>query len=78
MAVLFPALKALGEGYAEKLFYLTARTTGRVAAMDALEMMRAKGMTARVLTITAKGKACPHAYEKIPCHPSFCARARLL
>jgi len=31
ISVLFPAIKALGEGKAERLFYLTARTTARGA-----------------------------------------------
>ena len=36
MSALFPALKAMGEGNGEKLFYLTARNTTQTAAEDAL------------------------------------------
>ncbi len=36
MSALFPALKAMGEGNGEKLFYLTARSTTQAAAEDAL------------------------------------------
>ena len=36
MASIYPAVKALGEGHTEKIFYLTARTTGQVAAEEAL------------------------------------------
>ncbi len=57
-ASLFGALKALGEGHVTALFYLTARTTGRRAAEDALELMRAKGLAVRGVTITAKEKVC--------------------
>ena len=32
MAVIFPAIKAMAEGLHTKIFYLTARTTGRIAA----------------------------------------------
>ncbi len=57
-AALFGALKASGEGLATAVFYLTARTTGRRAAEDAIELMRGRGLFARAVTITAKEKAC--------------------
>ncbi len=58
-AALFGALKALGNGYVTAIFYLTARTTGRRAAEDALDRMRDKGLAVRSVTITAKEKICP-------------------
>jgi len=58
-AALFGALKALGKGYVTAIFYLTARTTGRRAAEDALQLMRAGGLALRSVTITAKEKICP-------------------
>jgi len=57
-ASLFGALKALGEGRVTALFYLTARTTGRKAAGDALDRMRDTGVAVRSVTITAKEKCC--------------------
>ena len=57
-ASLFGALKALGRGYITAIFYLTARTTGRRAAEDALDRMRADGLKVRSVTITAKEKCC--------------------
>ena len=64
-ASLFGALKALGEGHVTAIFYLTARTTGRKAAEDALELMRARGLAIRSVTITAKEKCC--LLEKVDC-----------
>ena len=64
-ASLYGALKALGKGHVTAIFYLTARTTGRRAAEDALELMRAKGLALRSVTITAKEKICP--MEKADC-----------
>ena len=58
-ASLFGALKALGRGHVTAVFYLTARTTGRRAAEDALQLMRSKGLALRSVTITAKEKICP-------------------
>lgn len=57
-AALFGALKALGKSHITAIFYLTARTTGRRAAEDALDRMRAGGLEIRSATITAKEKCC--------------------
>ena len=64
-ASLFGALKALGKGHVTAIFYLTARTTGRKAAEDALDLMRRGGLALRSVTITAKEKVCP--MEKADC-----------
>ena len=60
MSALFPALKAIGEGKGEKLFYLTARNTTQAAAEDALQRLHASapGLHLRSVTLTAKEKAC--------------------
>ena len=57
-AALFGALKAMGEAKVSAIFYLTARTTGRRSAENALEIMRARGLSVRSVTITAKEKCC--------------------
>ncbi len=72
-AVLFPALKALGEGRTKQLIYLTARTTARQSPLNTLAAMRAQGMRARVSTVTAKEKLCP---APTRCHPDDCPRAK--
>ena len=46
MSVLFPALRACGEGEAEKVFYLTARTITRTVAEDAIQILRDKACRA--------------------------------
>ena len=58
MATVFPAVKSIAEGYCTKIFYLTARTTGRMAAEKALNELRHKGLKLKSLTITAKDKIC--------------------
>jgi DNA excision repair protein ERCC-2 len=60
MAVLFPAIKARGQGKGAKIFFLTARTTGRAAAEQAMDELRQKGLRFKSLTITAKEKICPN------------------
>lgn len=71
--MLFPALKAMGEGKTDKLLYLTARNTARQSPIQALERMKAQGLHARVSVLTAREKLCP---EEMHCHPDFCPRAR--
>lgn len=70
-AVLFPALKALGEGKTGRIVYLTARTTGRALAMNTLRAMNAP---LRCVEVTAKDKICP--FEQRRCAPDICPRAR--
>ncbi len=60
MSAIFPALKAIGEGKGEKLFYLTARNTTQTAAEDAVARLRSASpeLSLRSVTLTAKEKAC--------------------
>ena len=73
VAVLYPALKALGEGLTGKVLYLTARNTARQSPVHALERMYRQGLRARCTVLTAKEKLCP---APTRCHPDFCPRAR--
>lgn len=59
MAVLFAAIKSMAEGATTKIFFLTARTTGRLAAEKALRQLRGQGLILRSLSLTAKEKLCP-------------------
>ncbi len=74
MAVLFPAIKALREDLTDTIFYLTARTTGRMAAEQTLNQCRGKGLVIKSLVITAKEKICfePDA----ACNPEACSFAK--
>lgn len=58
ISVLFPAIKALGEGKVRKIFYLTARTIGRAIAEETLATLRAGGLRVRSVTLTARDKIC--------------------
>lgn len=73
MSTLFPAVKALGEGKLERLFYLTARTVGRAIAENALADLRRVGLKLRAVTFTAKEKVCVHGGQ--PCDPLTCPMA---
>jgi len=74
MAAIFPAVKAMGEGLTEKIFYLTARTTGRFAAEYALDELRNARIKLKSLTLTAKDKICFK--PDSACSPEECEFAR--
>ena len=73
MSALFPAVKALGEGECEKIFYLTAKTVARQAAEDALGLLREKGAALKSVNLTAKDKIC--FLEERDCNPQACPYA---
>ncbi len=58
IATLFPAVKAIGLGLADKIFYLTAKTPGRLVAQQTLDDMRSAGLQFKSVTLTAKDKVC--------------------
>ena len=72
VSAVYPAVKALGEGIASRIFYLTAKTITRTAAEETCSILRGKGMRCKCLTFTAKEKICP--FEN-SCDPAECARA---
>ena len=74
MSVLFPALKAVGQG--GPVFYLTARGTTRAAAENALALLRASDadLKLRSVTLTAKDKICMQ--DRRECTPEACPYAK--
>ena len=74
MAVLFPAVRTLADRTSDKVFYLTARTTGRLAAEKALDELQTRGMCLKRLSLTAKEKACFN--PQAACSPEECDFAK--
>ncbi|EGO64651.1 ATP-dependent DNA helicase [Acetonema longum] len=58
LAALFPAVKALGEGQIEKIFYLTAKTVTQEVAVQGLAKLKDRGLVLKSLCLTAKDKIC--------------------
>lgn len=63
VSVLYPAIRALGQGNAEKVFYLTPKSTTARAAADTCKMFFQSGVDLRALSVTAKEKICPRRGE---------------
>ena len=74
LANMYPALKSLGEGKGERIFYLTAKTITRTVAADCLNLLRKDTLKLKSVILTAKEKACPN--ETVECNPEKCPYAK--
>lgn len=74
ISTVFPAVKAVGEGLGEKIFYLTAKTITRTVAEDAFGILRERGLRMKSVTLTAKEKLC--ICEETDCNPEYCPYAK--
>ncbi len=74
MATVFPAVKAIGEGLGDKLFYLTAKTITRTVAEQAFQTLKQQNLRCKVITLTAKEKIC--FCEETVCNPEACPYAK--
>jgi len=74
LSALYPALKALGKGDIDRLFYLTAKTSGKESALQALKQLEGKGLSLRSVCLASKESLCLS--EKRECNPDSCPFAR--
>lgn len=58
MATLYPAVRCLGEGRCDKIFYLTAKVSTRREAFGAAKKITEAGTPVRACVITARESAC--------------------
>ena len=74
ISTVFPTVKAVGEGFVEKIFYLTAKTITRTVAEETFSLLTEKGMEMKCVTITAKEKIC--ILPKPQCNTEHCDYAK--
>ena len=77
LGTLFPLLKAWPRQRLDKVFFLTAKGSGRRLALDALRLMLSDGAQRRplrVVELVAREKACEHPDRA--CHGESCPLAR--
>lgn len=74
LSVLFPAVKAVGEGLADRIFYLTAKTVTATVASKTVDLFMEQGYRAKTIQITAKEKMC--LCEEAICDPEHCEYAK--
>lgn len=70
MSTLFPFVKALYDDEKSKIFYLTAKTSGKEAAHQAVRILKEKGLSLSDIIITAKDKIC--FCKGSACNPEEC------
>ena len=74
ITTVFPAVKAMGEGIHDRIFYLTAKTITRTVAEECFALLGEQNLCLKPLTITAKEKMC--ILDKVSCNPGDCERAK--
>lgn len=74
IATVFPAVKAVGEGLGDKIFYLTAKTITRTVAWQAFDTLKEQALRMKVIVLTAKDKIC--FCEETNCNPDYCPYAK--
>lgn len=78
MASVYPAIKSIGEGYADKVFYLTGKATTAYAAINAIDIMRESIPDFRAIHISSKEKCCKSTKikDRRKCKNENCTRSR--
>ena len=74
ISTIFPAVKAVGEGLADRIFYLTAKTITGMVAKETFALLRKQGYMAKTIQLTAKEKLCM--CEEMECNPVHCPYAK--
>lgn len=58
ISAIYPAVKALGKGRAEKIFYLTPKGTTAEAARDTIDLLCEGGVKLKAIILTRKDRMC--------------------
>ncbi len=74
MSALFPSIKSLSSSSSDRIFYLTAKSTGRESAYEAISLLREKGLYIRDSLLRAKDKMCFSPSKA--CNPDECPFAK--
>ncbi len=74
ISAIFPAVKAVGEGLGDRIFYLTAKTITATVAKETFGLLRDNGYQAKIIQLTAKEKLC--LCEEMECNPVNCPYAK--
>lgn len=74
ISTVFPAIKAMGEGMGQRIFYLTAKTITRTVADETLNILRRQKLRMKSVILTAKEKIC--FMEETECNPVACPYAK--
>ncbi|WP_108124014.1 ATP-dependent DNA helicase [Saccharospirillum mangrovi] len=73
LAALFPALKALGEGHHQGVYYLTMKTTGQPLVLETVEQLQLADGQLNCVNLHAKERLCLS--PDTPCDGALCPYA---
>lgn len=83
VSTLYPSVKCMGEGFADKIFYLTSKASIKREAFHALEKMNAAGAQVKGIVLSSREQmcVCEGARERggrlsSNCRPELCPYAR--
>ena len=74
LATLFPAIKSIGKGLSEEIFYATGRSTQKTIAVETLGFLKEQGLRMKSVELVAKEKACLN--DMLDCRPEACPYAK--
>lgn len=74
ISTIFPAVKAVGEGLGDRIFYLTAKTITATVAKETFGILCDAGYQAKIIQLTAKEKLC--LCDEMECNPVHCPYAK--
>lgn len=74
ISTLFPAIKAIGQGGIDQIFYLVGRSTQKETVRETLYRLQDRGLRLKYLMITAKEKICFN--DEVKCNPIDCPYAK--
>ncbi len=82
VSTLYPSVKCLGEGVADKIFYLTAKQSIRREALSAMEKLNRAGVGLRTCVIASRDSMCLNSAARLrggrissSCTPELCPYA---
>ena len=73
LSVLYPAIRSVGTGLTDRIFYLTAKTMTASVAVSTMQLLCERGLECRSVHITAKERSCIN--EVFSCNPDACKYA---
>ncbi len=74
LSVVYPSVRAVGEGIADQIFYLTAKNQTLTVGAEAFQILAEKGLVMKTIVLTSKEKICP--MNEPSCNPDDCPYAR--
>ncbi len=76
VSTIYPAVRAMGDGYCEKIFYFTPKTTTAHAARDCIARLCEVGCKIRAIILSSKERSCEN---RLLCRKSraLCENSRL-